>query len=221
MTNFSLHHVIRQPKIKIENPPLLLLLHGYGSNEMDLFSFADELPQEFLIVSARAPLTLGTGSYAWYTIHFDTVDGKFSDIPEAIKARTTIANFIDELIKAYNVNTNKVFLLGFSQGSILSYSLAFHFPKKINYVAALSGYINQELLPKEIDKQNVAHLDFFVSHGSVDQVIPVDWARNTKPFLDKLNIHNVYTEYPVGHSVAPQNFWDLKIWLEQRIENNS
>ena len=97
MTNLSLEYLVRNPKTSKTNPPLLILLHGYGSNEQDLFSFAEELPDELLIISARAPLSMGFGSYAWYTIHFDSTDGKFSDIPEAIKARDTISKFIDEV----------------------------------------------------------------------------------------------------------------------------
>jgi len=53
--------------------------------------------------------------------------------------------------------------------------------------------------------------------GSVDQVIPIDWARKTAPFLSKLNIKHTYSEFPVGHGVAPQNFYEFKSWLEERI----
>lgn len=213
----SLEYLIRQPKIATENPPLLLLLHGYGSNEQDLFSFASELPDELLIISARAPQTLGLSSYSWYTIHFDTTNGKFSNIDEAKESREKISFFIDEIIETYNVNTNKVFLLGFSQGTILSYSIALNYPEKIQHVIALSGYVNQELLPEKLDKNNYKNLDFFISHGSVDQVIPVEWAKNASPFLNKLEIKNSYKEYMVGHGVAPQNFYDFKKWIEKRL----
>ena len=81
MKNLSLEYLVRQPKTKAENPPLIILLHGYGSNEEDLFSFAEELPDSMLVISVRAPLSIGFGSYAWYTIHFETNDAsKFSDI---------------------------------------------------------------------------------------------------------------------------------------------
>ncbi len=219
MINLSLEYIVRQPKITIAKPPLLIMLHGYGSNEQDLFSFANELPDDLLIVSAQAPLSMGMGSYAWYTIHFDASDAsKFSDMPEAIKARDTIAQFIDEIIENFNVDTNKVFLLGFSQGTILSYAVALNHPKKVNYVIGLSGYINTDLLPEELNKENYTNLDIYSSHGSVDQVIPVEWARNTQPQLNELNIKNVYEEYPVGHGVAPQNFHSLKQWIEERIK---
>lgn len=215
--NLSLEYLVREPKIKINKPPLLVMLHGYGSNEQDLFSFADELPDELLIISARAPLSMGFGSYAWYTIHLDAPVGKFSDIPEAIKARDTIINFIDEITNNFEFDTNNVFLLGFSQGTILSYAVALNYPGKVQHVIALSGYINNELLPKELYKSDFINLDFYISHGSQDQVIPVDWGRKASPFLDKLGLKNSYQEYPVGHGVAPQNFYSLKSWIDERL----
>ncbi|AOW21965.1 alpha/beta hydrolase [Urechidicola croceus] len=213
----SLEYIIRQPIKKTENPPLLILLHGYGSNEQDLFSFASELPEELLIISARAPLTLGAGAFAWYTIHFDMNNGKFSDTEEAIDARDKIATFIDEIKETYNTNPEKTFLLGFSQGTILSYAVALNYPNKVQHVIALSGYLNLDLIPKETNEDLYKNLDFFISHGTVDQVIPVEWAQNAQPFLSKLNIKHSYQEYMVGHGVAPQNFYAFKKWIEERL----
>ncbi len=217
MSTFSLEHLVRQPKTAQSEPPLLIMLHGYGSNEQDLFSFAEELPDELLILSARAPLSISYGSHAWYTIHFDaSTSDKFSDIPEAKNALNLIDTFLDEVSTAYKFNPEKVFLLGFSQGTILATAYALNHPERIQHVVALSGYVNEDLIQKPLEKYRFKNLDFFVSHGSVDQVIPVNWARNTSPFLDRLNISHEYHEYPVGHGVAPQNFYDLKEWIEKR-----
>jgi len=213
---FSLKHIIREPKIKSENPPLLLMLHGYGSNEEDLFSFANELPDELLIISARAPLAIDFGGFAWYTIHFEENDKKFSDIPEAIKARNLIVKFIDELQETYHFNPSKSFLMGFSQGTILSYSVALSHPEKINNIIALSGYINNELINKKIEP-NYENLNFFCSHGSVDPVIPIEWARKITPYLQELNISHQYKEYYAGHGIVPQNFADMKQWMMDRL----
>ena len=78
---------------------------------------------------------------------------------------------------------------------------------------ALSGYFNQEIMPEVIDTNAISHLKFFVSHGSVDQVIPVEWARKAKPALENLGLEVDYHEYPVGHGVAPQTFYDFKNWI--------
>lgn len=213
--NLSLEYLIREPKIKQEKNPLLLLLHGYGSNEADLFSFASELPDEYYIISARAPYDLQYGSYAWYAINFDADQNKFSDFEQAKVSRDLIATFIDELIKTYPIDVKNITLVGFSQGSILSYAVALSHPEKVKNVIALSGYISEPIFEENYKNNDFSNLSVFASHGTVDQVIPVEWARKTKPFLDNLGIESTYKEYPVGHGVAPQNFYDFKNWLLQ------
>jgi phospholipase/carboxylesterase len=210
----TLHHLVREPKIKLDKNPLLLLLHGYGSNEEDLFSFASELPEEYYVVSVRAPYELGYGSYAWYAINFDADENKFSDIPQAQQSRDLIANFIDELVANYPIDATKVTLIGFSQGTILSYAIALSYPEKIQRLVAMSGYLNTEMAIPNFENNDFSHLKIFASHGTVDQVVPVDWARKAEPALMQLGIDVVYKEYPIGHGVAPQNFYDFKNWLQ-------
>ncbi|WP_291106464.1 alpha/beta hydrolase [Flavobacterium sp. UBA6195] len=209
----NLHYLIQEPKVKHDKNPLLILFHGYGSNEEDLFSFASELPNDSYIISVRAPYDLQPYGHAWYAIHFDADENKFSDNVQAKQSVQLIAGFIDEVVKQYPIDAKNVTLIGFSQGAILSYATALTFPEKVAKVVALSGYFNQEIMPEVIDTKAISHLKFFVSHGSVDQVIPVDWARKAKPALENLGVEVEYHEYPVGHGVAPQNFFDFKNWL--------
>ena len=215
--NFVLDHIIRKPKVSVENAPALILLHGYGSDENDLFSFAEEMPEELFIISAKAPYPMQPYGNAWYAIHFDNENGKFSDDIQAIKSRDMIATFIDQVIENYPVDASKINLLGFSQGSILSYAVALTYPEKIDNVIALSGYINKEIFGRDYLKNDLSQLSFYCSHGSADQVIPVDWARRTKPFLENLGVDFTYSEFPVGHGVAPQNFFELKEWLKKKL----
>ncbi|UAB75227.1 alpha/beta hydrolase [Mesoflavibacter sp. SCSIO 43206] len=212
MTDLSLEYISRPSTLK-ENAPLLLLFHGYGSDENDLFSFASELPEEFLIISAKAPYPMQPFGNAWYAINFDAEKGKWSDNNQAKQSRDLIANFIDEILAKYNADSNNVTLLGFSQGAILSYAVAFTYPEKVKNVIALSGYVNPDLF-KLKDPETYKNLNFYCSHGSVDQVIPVDWARQTKPFMEQLGVNYKYSEFPVGHGVAPQNFYEFREWLK-------
>ena len=211
----NLYYLVQEPKIKHEKNPLLLLLHGYGSNEEDLFSFASELPQDHYVISVRAPYDLQPYGHAWYAIHFDADENKFSDNIQAKQSVELIAGFIEEIVKQYPIDAKNVTLIGFSQGAILSYATALTYPEKVAKVVALSGYFNKEIMPEVIDTKAISHLKFFVSHGSVDQVIPVEWARKAKPALENLGLEVEYHEYPVGHGVAPQNFFDFKNWLQR------
>lgn len=209
----NLQYLIQEPAVKLEKNPLIILLHGYGSNEEDLFSFAPELPKEYYVISVRAPFDLQPYGHAWYAIHFDADENKFSDNDEARESVKLIASFIDEMIAKYPIDTDNINLIGFSQGAILSYATALTYPEKIAKVVALSGYLNLDIVPENIDKKAISHLKFFISHGTVDQVIPVDWARKAKPALEALGLDVTYNEYPIGHGVAPQNFYDFKNWL--------
>jgi phospholipase/carboxylesterase len=114
----------------------------------------------------------------------------------------------------YPIDPNNVTLIGFSQGTILSYAVALSYPEKVQRVVAMSGYLNLDLLTDDYLKNNFSNLKIFASHGTVDQVIPVSWARKAKPILDTLGIATTYKEYPIGHGVSPQNFYDFKNWLE-------
>ena len=215
-TNLSLEHIVR-PSSLANNAPLIIMLHGYGSDENDLFSFASELPEELFIISVKAPYAMQPFGNAWYAINFDAEKGKWSDNEQAIKSRDLIAKFINEACEVYPVDSSNVTLLGFSQGTILSYAVALTYPEKVKNIVALSGYINSDIIPKTFDKAKLSHLDFYCSHGSADQVIPVEWARQSPKILESLNVKHQYSEFPVGHGVAPQNFYEFKTWLEKRI----
>ena len=213
----SLYHLIRESNLKDQPAPLLIMLHGYGSDEQDLFSFASELPEAYFIVSARAPYALQPYGYAWYAINFEADQGKWSDNDQAKSSVNLLSHFIDEVAETYPVDRNRVTLLGFSQGCILSFAVALTYPEKVRHVVGLSGYINRDILPEHLNRAAYSHLDVYSSHGTADQVIPVTWARNTQPFLNDLDIQNQYSEFPVGHGVSPQNFYEIKDWLRARI----
>jgi len=211
----SLHHIIKAPKVAVDKAPVIILLHGYGSNEEDLFSFAAELPEELFVIAVRATRDLEPYGYSWYDIHY-TATEKISDDAQAIESREAVAHFIDEVVENYPVDGANVTLLGFSQGTILSYAVAFTHPEKVKNIVALSGYLNPGIFESN-EAKDYSHLDFYCSHGSVDQVIPVAAARQIAPFMEVNNLQHVYEEFPIGHGVAPQNFHSMKAWLEKRI----
>ena len=215
----SLEHLIRPSNLTNQKPGVLFLFHGYGSNEEDLFSFASELPDELCIIAARAPYNLEPYGHAWYAINFDAEQGKWSDLEQAKTSRDLLISFIEEACKTYGLDQNNISLLGFSQGSILSYSLALSYPEKFKNIIALSGYLNEDILTPDHKEKLHAHLNFYVSHGSVDQVIPLEWAQKAPGILKRYGIEAHYKEFPVGHGVSPQNFHDFSTWLKKQLEN--
>jgi phospholipase/carboxylesterase len=201
-----------KPSIKQKT---ILMLHGFGSNKEDLFSFSHFFPNNLLVISAQAPFKLNFDGFAWYDIYIDNFGNKISDNKQANKSLNKLSQFIDYLIGKYNIDPDNFNLLGFSQGAILSYSLAFHFPNKIKNVIALSGYINHEILPATIPQNS--NTKFFVSHGKFDEIIPIQQARNSIQFLKKHKIEHDFTEYEMGHEVSRNCLADMINWIENNI----
>lgn len=207
-----LDYRIRRPLKEGETTPVLFLLHGYGSHEEDLFSFANYLPEEYLIISLRAPLTLGFGGYAWYSIHFNEQQDKWSDDNEAKTAQEIILHNIDYHLEQFKLEGQKVSLLGFSQGAILSWGVGLSHPERIDKIIALSGYVNEDIFGYA--KEGLEQLRIFSSHGTEDSTLPVDWARKGIALVEKKEINVDYKEYPAGHGINPENFADLLAWLK-------
>ena len=195
------------------NIPLILMLHGFGSDENDLFSFANELPEKYHIVSLKAPYKLEPYGNAWYAINFDNDKGKWNNIPQAKSSIELVVNFIKSFITEKNIDQKNVTLLGFSQGTILSYAIALNYPKLIKNIIGLSGYLDHDMIINPLTPDQLEHINCFASHGQQDQVIPLSWAKESYEFMLSKGLNIDFKSYPVGHGVAPQNFYDLRKWL--------
>ena len=153
-----LYYLIREPKIKSEKPPVIILLHGFGSNEEDLFSFANQLPDKFLVISARAPITISPGSYTWYEVEFSTGKPSYKFEQEEV-ARKKLIQFIEQVKEKYSPGCKEIYLIGFSQGAIMSYSLGLTKPDLVTGIAVMSGRLLEEIKPKVASKEKLLILN--------------------------------------------------------------
>lgn len=211
----ELKYLIREPENITPSTPLLVLIHGYGSNEEDLFSFIPTLPKDWIVISFRAPKDTPYGGYAWYDIDFTNPE-KFVDVPEAEAAIKAILESIMSITNQYGLVDNPTHLCGFSQGGILSYALALRYPDLFQKVACLSAYPEEKLLTTvtKKDKKRLEKLRFFVSHGSDDAIIPMEWGRKAADLLYDLGCYFTFREYMNGHGINQKNYMDLMTFLE-------
>ena len=165
-----LSYIIRRASNGSGPHPCIFLLHGYGSNANDLYTFASYLPEQLTVISLEAPLSTPFGGKAWYSIHFNVAQDKWSDLEEAKKSLTFITEQLEYFINKYELNPKDICLMGFSQGAILSWSLLLNQTGQFRRAICLSGYINTQLLEKSLKEyQNILA---FASHGTNDQTIP-------------------------------------------------
>ena len=202
-----------------ELSPLVIMLHGYGSNEDDLFSFANHIPGNYKIISLRAPYSLPYGGYSWYDISSDDLEAKKIKIgvEQAKSSISKIKDFVkNQLPKKYSFDIEKICLIGFSQGSALSYALSLNNPDLFKNVIALSGMISMQLIDE--NHKDYSNLNYFCSHGIQDQVIPVNYSRESIEWLKSRNITHVYKEYDMTHSVSQENFFDFLEWMKLNLK---
>ncbi|PZR20109.1 MAG: esterase [Flavobacterium psychrophilum] len=212
----SLQYLVRQPKVKTTHPPVVILMHGVGSNENDLFSLADQFPDNFLVLSARGPLTLSTGRYAWF--HVDFATGKpVINFEEQEKSRQLIAKFISEIKNIYHPDNNNIYLCGFSQGGIMSYGVALTNPGLVKGIAVMSGRLLQEIRPMVQPSEELKKLNVFISHGVEDELLTIDYARDAKQWLENKGISPEYHEYHAAHQLLPQMANDMLKWLGKTV----
>ena len=216
MKTLPLVYMVRQPTIEAGNPPLLLLLHGIGSNEHDLYGLAPFLDERFLIISVRAPNTLGPESYAWFELDF-TSQGPVINPKQAEISRETLITFLNEAVTAYGADPERVYLMGFSQGAIMSASVALTQPELVAGVVMMSGRILPEIHPLIASKEELAGLPFIVVHGTADMVLPITYGRASRELLSSLPVELTYHEYSMGHEVSQESLSAVTTWLSAKL----
>lgn len=212
----TLVHKIRPPVTSSQGKsPALILLHGRGTNEDDLLGLADFLDPRFYIISPRAPYRFeeGLGGYTWFGLR---ETGK----PDPVQfgdAYRLLTQFIDDVKKGYPVDSDCIFLLGFSMGSIMSFAVALTQPTTVRGIVAHSGYI-PENVSLHFAWSQLAPLSVYIAHGLHDPVIPIEKARRAHELLSKTGADLTYKEYPIPHTISEESLDDLSQWLQKRLD---
>ncbi|MEO6303986.1 MAG: dienelactone hydrolase family protein [Bacteroidia bacterium] len=218
--NTSLVYKVYEVQKKTDKPaPLLIMLHGFGSNEEDLFDIAKALDPRFIVISLRGPNALKDGGFCWYDLEF-LPEQKFKyDYKQAKESRIKILSFISNACKTYSLDSNNVFIMGFSQGAIMGYDLALAAPKKIKGVLALSGKIMDESKNLKTDWSKAIKTKYFIAHGNSDNVIKIAEADSATKYLKSKKVAEVtFNRYEMPHSINGGELNDIKKWLKKAID---
>jgi phospholipase/carboxylesterase len=209
----ELYYIVRQPKVKVTNPPLLILLHGLGSNEKDLYGLAPLLPDSFLILSIRAPRSISEGSYRWYDLQW--VNGEpVGNKAEQVESRDILIRFLENLHKKHKFDKKRLYLGGFSQGAVMSLAVALKSPELLNGIFLLSGKIPEAADLLSSNKAYYDRLKIFMVHGIEDKVLSIEGARFLKSFLEKNRFKVEYHEFNMPHTINREALSALNMWLQ-------
>lgn len=189
-------------------PPLLVLLHGRGADESDLFELGPAIDPRFAIASVRAPIALDEGGYTWSESHSP---GRYR--AESLRASVTwIQSWLDTLRDGRD-EPQPVYLLGFSAGMAMAAALLMDQPDRYRGAVLLSG-----TLPFDTDlsmtKNRLVDADVFYAHGSFDRVIPSELVSRSEKYLrDASGAHLTARRYPIAHEISLAELQEANAWL--------
>jgi phospholipase/carboxylesterase len=214
----NLIHTLHEPSGAGPHPTILTL-HGRGANAFDLLGMAPYICNgKFLMICPQGPLETPIGpeavGYAWYPM---SMGGGPPDVGAILSSRKKLQAFLDECLNRYSIDAKKLVVLGFSQGGVMAYSLALSNPEGFAALAVLSSWLPKELISELAIKETVQSLPTLVQHGSQDQMIAVERARDSVERLRELRVPLTYREYDMGHEITPRGLTDLSAWLEEKV----
>ena len=194
----------------------LVLLHGRGADERDLYPLLDILDPErrLLGATARGPLSLPPGGAHWYVVR----RVGFPDPDTFHPTYAELTTWLDELLAEHGIPPERTVLGGFSQGSVMSYALGLGpgRPRPAG-IMALSGFL-PTVEEFELDLANATDLPVAIGHGTHDPVITVDFGRDARDRLAAAGARVTYRESPMPHTIDPGFLRDLQEgWLPETI----
>ena len=193
----------------------LVLLHGRGADEHDLFPLLDILDPDrrLLGATARGPLSLPPGGAHWYAIRaigFPDPDTFHSTFPR-------LTGWLDDLLGAYGIGHERLVLGGFSQGTVMSYAAALGEGRPAPAgIVGLSGFI-PTVDRLSIDLAERSGLRAAIGHGTADPVIGVEWGRDAHRRLAEAGADVLYEEHPGGHGIDPSFLTKLPAWVVETV----
>jgi phospholipase/carboxylesterase len=216
----GLAYRVRPAQVKTANAPCLLLLHGVGSNESGFIELARQMDPRLVVILLRGPLVLAPGRFAWFQVSF-TPSGPAIDAAQAECARALLLDFIGQLPASHGVDPERIWIAGFSQGGIMSASVALTAPDSVAGFGVLSGRILQEILPQVRKGPALGKVQAFVSHGVHDQTLGIHFAYHARQVLTELEVPLTYTEYVAGHALDGAMIGDFQRWLGSQLDSNA
>ena len=209
---------LEQTQSDARNQPLVIFLHGFGSNEEDLFGIKDALPSTWTYLSARAPMPLDPQGYRWFTK--TPGDGDYNgETADLQRSAALIEDFVRKATAKYHTHSDRVFLVGFSQGAIMSYEVGLRKPALVRGIAALSGSVLPVLKAELKPSESLGKLAIFIGHGTLDQALPYASATQANEVLVGFGLTPEFHGYPgMPHTVSDTEVQDLKAWLEKSLK---
>lgn len=197
--------------------PTVIALHGWGANAHDLLSLAPMLHGgRALVLCPQGPVALPIGGgmygYGWFPL----VPGMPPDVEAFQRGADALRAFVDQSLERYPIDRSKIVVAGFSQGGVMAYELALREPERFAGVAGLSTWVPEPLADQLPPRPEHEGLPVLVLHGTRDDRIDIERARESRERLRAYGVSITYREFEMGHEIRPEALRTILQWLDER-----
>lgn len=183
------------------SPRLLLLIHGLTGDENSMWVFARDFPAQYWIVAPRAPHAsqMEQGGYSWGPPQYENLNQVSLDLLRS--STDALIRLVDEYSASAGLDASTFDLMGFSQGAGMCNALALLYPRRIQKVGILAGFVPDEL-EGLVSQHPLEGKPYFVAHGTKDESVTIDRARASIKMLEQAGAKVTYCEDEVGHKIS-------------------
>ena len=213
MLELPLTFLQRPAASSVPKPWLLVLMHGVGSNEHDLFALASQIPDQFHVLSLRAPRRMGPGSFAWFDFTVEPSGARTINEQQEAASRILVAQSIEAASKYLDIPPERVVVGGFSQGGIMALSMLLTRPELMTAALVWHGRLLPEVLPLAAHNDALHGRRLWVSHGSHDNVIAPTHGQAIAHHFVNTPVTVSYHEFPGAHEIRPSELAQTVAWL--------
>ncbi|GGL51535.1 alpha/beta hydrolase [Sporolactobacillus putidus] len=205
---------IKRPDTITNATPILVTLHGMGSNYHDLTSIASNDPADFVQINIQGNIAFRSG-FTYYVPDFSVR----SEEEVITKTLSDIDRFLIDTLKKERLSAEQpLFFLGFSQGAILSLSYSLLYPDKTAGAVVLNGRLPKFISEAEKKTHGQRKPSFFLAQGEFDPIFPLAVGRSLYTYLKEGNFETDYHEYRAGHEVTADEVIDIRRWLRTQFK---
>lgn len=209
-----LHAIIRPGDA---DAPVVVLLHGRGSDERDLPPIGEVIAPRATIVTPRAPFPGAPwgygGGWAWYRF----LGGTTPEPESFVAGQEALAAFVDDLPARLGHPVRSLVIGGFSQGGTSSLAFALRHPGRVQGVAVFSGFLADHPTVRATP-ESVGTLPIWWGHGTADGAIPFAHAEAGWSALRAAGARLTATAYPgLGHGIVQEELLSAREWLRSAV----
>ncbi len=214
MLDLPLTFLQRPAAATTPRPWLLVLMHGVGSNEQDLFGLAPHIPERLHVLSLRAPFRMGPGAHAWFDFSIEPNGERTINEAQEAQSRGLVAQAIASAGEQLGIPPERIVVGGFSQGGIMALSLLLTQPALMQAAMVWHSRLLAQVLPLAAPPDALRGKQLWLSHGTQDDVIPLAHAQAIAHHMERLPVAVTYREFPGAHEIRPSELSATVTWLD-------